>query len=107
MSSPEKKVIPLRAAPDVMARLEKLEDSFLAGLQEIRAVKAELKQQAKKNPELENFLDAKEVAELFGENERWVYRQAKSKEIPSIKIGKYLKFSPAALQRWLEKKNSG
>jgi excisionase family DNA binding protein len=107
MSEPVKKIIQLRAAPDIVARLEKLEDSFLAGLQEIRAVKAELKKQTDQNPELENLFDAKKVAELFGETERWVYQQAKSKEIPSIKIGKYLKFSPAALQRWLEKKNSG
>jgi excisionase family DNA binding protein len=105
MSTPEKKVIPLRPAPDIVARLEKLEDSFLAGLQEIRAVKAELKKQMDTAPSLEKLLDAHTVADLLGQTERQIYEQAKRKEIPSIKIGKYWMFSPAALQRWLEKKN--
>jgi excisionase family DNA binding protein len=89
---------------DVLARLEKLEDSFLMGLQEIRAVKSELKKQADSMSGLEKLLDAKTVAELLGEKERWVYQQAKAKKIPSIKLGKYWKFSPSQLQKWLERK---
>jgi excisionase family DNA binding protein len=95
-----------RPAQDVLARLEKLEDSLLADLQDIRAVKAELKKQADTTPGLEKLLDAKTVAELLGENERWVYQQAKKKQIPSIRLGKFWKFSPSALQKWLERKNS-
>ncbi|HEV8722842.1 MAG TPA: helix-turn-helix domain-containing protein [Candidatus Binatia bacterium] len=94
------------AGADILARLERLEDSFLIGLQDIRAIKAELKKQTETTPGLEKLLDAKKVAELFGENERWVYQQAKKKQIPSIRLGKYWKFSPSALQRWLEGKNS-
>src|SRR6478672_5251090 len=106
MSEPVKKIIPLRAAPDVMARLEKLEDSFLVALQEIRAVKAELQRRAEQSPTLEKLLDAKTVAELLGETERQVYQQAKKKELPSIRLGKYWKFSPAALQKWIDGKNN-
>ena len=95
-----------RTAQDVLARLEKLEDSFLAGLHDIRAIKTELKKQTDTTPGLEKLLDAKTVAELLGENERWVYQQAKKKQIPSIRLGKYWKFSPSQLQKWLEQKNS-
>jgi excisionase family DNA binding protein len=106
------KVVPIsvEAAPasggDVLARLERLEDSFLTGLQEIRAVKSELKKQAAPIPGLEKLLDAKAVAQLLGQKEKWVYRQAKAKKIPSVKVGKYWKFSPSQIQKWLEQKNS-
>jgi excisionase family DNA binding protein len=93
-------------AADVLTRLERLEDSFITGLQEIRAVKSELKKQADSISGLEKLLDVKTVAELLGEKERWVYQQAKAKKIPSIKLGKYWKFSPSQLQKWLERKNS-
>ena len=44
MSEESPNIIPIKkheqsAGPDILARLEKLEDSFLTGLQEIRAVK--------------------------------------------------------------------
>ena len=112
MSEEIPNIIPIKkkhqqsAGDDILARLEKLEDSFITGLQEIRAVKSELKKQADSISGLEKLLDAKAVADLLGEKERWVYQQAKAKKIPSIKLGKYWKFSPSQLQKWLEKKNN-
>jgi excisionase family DNA binding protein len=109
VSEPSPKIVPIKpkvAGADIMARLERLEDSFITGLQEIRAVKSELRNQTQLAPSIEKLLDAKAVAELLGEKERWVYQQAKKKKIPSIKLGKYWKFSPSQLQKWIEKKNS-
>jgi len=57
-------------------------------------------------PSLETLLDAGEVAKLLGETEQWVYRQAKIKKLPSIKLGKYWKFSPVQLQKWLDRKQT-
>src|SRR5262244_1020411 len=94
------------ATNDILARLEQIEDSFLTALQEIRAVRLELKTQVDSMPSLEKLLDTAEVAELLGETEQWVYRQAKTKKLPSIKLGKYWKFSPVQLQKWLEKKQT-
>ena len=109
MSEESPNIIPIKkheqsAGPDILARLEKLGDSFLTGLQEIRAVKSELKKRADSIDGLEKLLDAKAVAELLGEKETWVYQQAKAKKIPSVKLGKYWKFSPSQLQKWLERK---
>ena len=109
MSEESPNIIPIKkheqsAGPDILARLEKMEDSFLTGLQEIRAVKSELKKREDSVSGLEKLLDAKAVAELLGEKEQWVYRQAKAKKIPSVKLGKYWKFSPSQLQKWLERK---
>ena len=96
-------VIPIKkpeqsAGSDILARLEKLEDSFITGLQEICAVKSELIKREDSITGLEKLLDAKAVAELLGEKERWVYQQAKARKIPSIKLGKYWKFSPSQFQ---------
>lgn len=105
-------VIPIKkreqSKPDILARLDGLEDVFITGLQEIRAIKLELKQQTDSDSATigsEKLLDDKEVAEYLGESEQWVYRQIKAKKIPAIKLGKYWKVSPSQLQKWIEQKN--
>ena len=90
----------------LLDRFEKLEESFLNGLQEVRAVKLELKKTLNPTSGPEKLWNAKKVAEVLGEKERWVYQQAKAKKIPSIKLGKYWKFSPSQLQKWLERKSA-
>src|SRR6266508_2464237 len=88
-----------RAGEDIQARLDKLEGSFLTSLQEIRSIKAELKKKADQSPTLEKLLDVKAVAELLGESDKWVYSRAKTGKIPSLRLGKYWKFSPSALKK--------
>jgi HicB-like protein involved in pilus formation len=85
MSEPVKKLVQLKAPKrDVLSRLGKLEDSFLASLQEIRSVKAEIEKR-EESPTLEKLLDAKQVAEILGEDERWISRQAKAKKSRRLK----------------------
>ena len=90
---------------DILSRLERLEDAFIAGLQEIREAKEQLKN-ANGAPTLEKLLDAQEVAVILGMDLNYVYAQARANKIPSIKLGKYRKFSPSHLAKWLERKNS-
>jgi excisionase family DNA binding protein len=80
---------------------------LLAGMQELRAIKAELKKHTETTPTLEHLLDAKEVAELLGETKRWVSDHAKQEQLPGFKDGKCWKFRPSQLQKWLEDKNNG
>ncbi len=93
-------------ASEILTRLEKLEDAFLSGLQEVRSIKGEIQKQANGNATLQPLLDAEEVAKLLGVDTAYVYSQARSKKIPSIKLGKYRKFCPAQLKKWLDRKNS-
>ncbi|HET7438418.1 MAG TPA: hypothetical protein VFJ56_02890 [Nitrospira sp.] len=64
-----------------MARLEKLEDIFLAALQDIRAIKADIRKEMDVSPILKKLMSGDEVARHLGENERWVYQQAKANKI--------------------------
>ncbi len=91
---------------EILLRLEKVEDAFLSGLQEVRSIRAEIQTQANGSPVLEPLLEAEVVAKLLGVDLGYVYAQARAKKIPSIKLGKYRKFAPAQLKEWLDRKNS-
>ena len=55
---------------------------------------------------LEPLLGAEQVAQILGVDVGHVHAQARSRKIPSIMVGKYRKFSPSQLKKWLERKNS-
>lgn len=40
------------------------------------------------------LVDARELAELLGVPRGWVYRAAEMEKIPSVRLGRYLKFDP-------------
>jgi excisionase family DNA binding protein len=86
-----------------ISRLDALESSLLLILQEIRAVKMEIGQHTTSGPSLESLLEAEDVAKLLGVDVGYVYSQAAARKIPSIKLGKYRKFSPLQLNKWLER----
>jgi len=65
--------------PEILARLDKLEDAFLSGLQEVRSIKGEIQKKTSGNPTLEPLLDAEEVAKLLGVEVGYVYSQARTK----------------------------
>lgn len=81
-------------------------ESALEGLvrrivrEEIQGLKGEL------NGQDDRLLDAEEVAKLLGVDTGYVYSQARAKKIPSIKLGKYRKFCPSQLKKWLDRKNN-
>ena len=91
---------------DVISRLDKLEGAFVSGLQEVRTIKAEIHEQSNGNPTLEPLLEAEEVAKILGVDTGYVYSQARANKIPSVKLGKYRKFSPSQLKKWLDRKNT-
>ena len=91
--------------PDTLTRLDNLETSLLSFLQEVRSIKAELQKKSKVSPSIESLLDADEVAKILGVDKAYIYTQARSGKMPSIKLGKYRKFSPSQLKKWLDRKN--
>jgi|SRR6516225_1873345 excisionase family DNA binding protein len=106
MDEPNRKISQLRSAPDVLSRLGKLEDCLISALQEIRAVKAELQQRVAVPVSLETLLRASDVAKILGETEAHVYQLARTQKLPAIRVGKYWRFVPSALQKWIEQKQN-
>src|SRR5215467_8381409 len=92
--------------PEALSRLEKLEDTLLAQIQEVRCIRSEIRKQAD-NGSLEPLIGSEQVAEILGVDVGHVHAQARSRKIPSIMVGKYRKFSPSQLKKWLDRKNSG
>lgn len=90
---------------DTLTRLEGLETSLISLLQEVRSIKGEI-QKANRAPTLESLLDAEQVAQTLGVDTSYVYSQARAKKIPSVKLGKYRKFSPSQIKKWLDRKNA-
>ena len=93
-----------RHPADMIARLERLEDVFLMALQELRAAKSELAQTTG-SPTLEKLLDVKAVVEILGDTEVHIYQLARAGKLPAIRVGKYWKFVPSALQSWIEEQS--
>jgi len=91
--------------PEALSRLDNLEAALLAQVQELRTIRAEFQKQAV-NGALEPLLGAEEVAKILGVDVGHVHAQARSRKIPSVMIGKYRKFSPSQLRKWIERKNS-
>ncbi len=91
--------------PEALLKRDRLEDALLAQVQELRTIRAEFQKQAV-NGALEPLLDAEQVAKILGVDVGHVHAQARSRKIPSVMIGKYRKFSPSQLKKWLERKNS-
>ncbi len=90
---------------DTLTRIDNLETSLLSFLQEVRSIKAELQKKSKVSPSIESLLDADEVAKILGVDIAYIYSQARSGKMPSIKLGKYRKFSPSKIKKWLDRKN--
>ncbi len=50
---------------------------------------------------MESMMTVRQVAELLGVHENWVYEQAASGELPSYKIGGTRRFDPDELRGWI------
>ena len=50
---------------------------------------------------MEPMMTVRQVAELLGVHENWVYDQAASGELPSYKIGGTRRFDPVELRGWI------
>jgi excisionase family DNA binding protein len=50
----------------------------------------------------DRLLDAKAVADRLGVPESWVRESARSGAIPHVRLGRYVRFDLADVERWLE-----
>ena len=91
--------------PEIILRLEKIESSLLSLFQEARSMREEIHKTSDQNLHLEPLLSAEKVAEILGVDKAYIYTQARSGKMPSIKLGKYRRFSPSKIKKWLDRKN--
>ena len=91
--------------PEIISRLEKIENSLLSLFQEARSMREEIHKTSDQNLHLDPLLSAEKVAEILGVDIAYIYSQARSGKMPSIKLGKYRRFSPSQLKKWLDRKN--
>jgi excisionase family DNA binding protein len=54
----------------------------------------------------ERLEDVEETAHRLNVRPSWIYLKVAQKEIPHIKVGKYLRFYPSRVDEWLAAKNS-
>jgi excisionase family DNA binding protein len=47
------------------------------------------------------LLTAEEVADQLGVGVKWVWAQARAGTIPHVKLGRYRRFRPEAIERWI------
>ena len=56
---------------------------------------------------MEPMMTVRQVAELLGVHENWVYDQAASGELPSYKLGGARRFDPAEVRGWIAEHRHG
>ncbi len=49
----------------------------------------------------ERLLTADQVAALLQVPTTWVYRAAREGELPSVPLGRYVRFDAAAIEKWV------
>lgn len=49
----------------------------------------------------DRLLDAKAAGELLGVPATWLLAQARRDAVPHLRFGKYVRFDPADLERWI------
>ncbi|MBI4528137.1 MAG: helix-turn-helix domain-containing protein [Deltaproteobacteria bacterium] len=90
---------------EALSRIDKLEDALLTGIQELRSIRAEI-QKNSNGATLEPLLSAEELAKILGVDIGHIHAQARSRKIPSVRIGKYRKFCPSQIKKWLDRKHT-
>jgi excisionase family DNA binding protein len=95
------------ALRDTLTLLEAIETDLLSLMERVRSIRRELNSAIESSPKIEPFLDTDAVAKLLDVDTAYVYGLARAGKIPSLKLGKYRRFSPLQLRKWLDRKGRG
>jgi len=58
-------------------------------------------------PQDEMLVGVKDLAQKYGPKASWWYQAAERGEVPSYKLGKYVRFKPSEIEQWLKSRRSG
>ena len=56
---------------------------------------------------MDPLLDISEVSRILGVPKSWLYEKTRRREIPHLKLGKYLKFDPRDIEKFVGKMRRG
>ena len=54
-----------------------------------------------------SLLNVDDVAGMIGMSKDWVYAEVRAGRIPHVPLGRYVKFRPEAIEKWLEEIERG
>ena len=52
-------------------------------------------------PERTEYLTAAQVAQWLGVSKKWIYRLSREGRIPTIRVGRCIRFRPDAIEAWM------
>ena len=53
------------------------------------------------------LINAKDVGEMLGYSDKWVYAMAARGEIPCVRLGRGVRFDPEDIKKWFESLKNG
>ena len=62
---------------------------------------------AEREPQSERLLSVREVAEMLNVSVSWVYVQTEQRQIPFLKLGRYLRFRPSDIAAYVRDQQRG
>jgi excisionase family DNA binding protein len=54
----------------------------------------------------EKLISAAEVADMFGVSVGWVYTETRAGRIPHVKLGRYPRYKPSSIERWIAEREA-
>jgi excisionase family DNA binding protein len=66
-----------------------------------------MSEQPIQSPPRGRLLTADQVAELLQVPKGWVYAQTRSGHVPAVRLGRYYRYRPEAIRKWVEDLESG
>jgi excisionase family DNA binding protein len=55
---------------------------------------------------MDTLWTVQDVARVLNVPVSWVYARAEDGSVPSVKVGRYRRFEPAAIQAWVERQRT-
>lgn len=71
----------------------------------VEQIKPLLNRNVKERVEDDPIFTVESLAKYLQVSEQWVYERVQFKEIPYIKVGKFLRFKRSAIENWLEEQS--
>jgi excisionase family DNA binding protein len=56
---------------------------------------------------MSKLLEAQDVADMIGMSKDWIYAEVRADRIPHVRLGRYVRFRPEAIEDWIRRCERG